>query len=90
MIPSSIEILHNLENHEHTICTSVSEHHIHKQDLDCNEFHKQLTVFSMDFTSNYDVIPTHFYSTLFIDSPQIFTEFYQPIKTTRGPPNFIV
>ena len=39
MIPSSIEILHDLENHEHseTICTSVGEQHIHKENLDCDE-----------------------------------------------------
>lgn len=90
LIPTSIELLHELENHEHVICTSVNDHHIHKQDLDCDEFHKQLTVFSKDFTSNYDVIPTHYYTSIFIDKPQIESEFYQSKKTTRGPPNFTV
>lgn len=88
MIPTSIEILHDLENHEHSVCTSTSEHHIHKQHLDCADFHKQLTIFSMDFTSNFDVIPTHFYTTIFIDKPQVITEVYHSKKHSRGPPNF--
>ncbi len=88
MLPSSIEIMHGLENHEHTICTSIGEHHIHEQAVDCDEFHKQLTIFSIDFASNYDVIPTHYYTSIFIDKPQAFAAFYQSTKTTRGPPSF--
>jgi hypothetical protein len=90
MIPTSIEILHDLEGHEHTVCTSENEQHIHKDSLDCDEFHKQLTFFSYTFTSNLDVIPTHFYTTIFIDKPQSTKEFYQSIKTTRGPPYFTI
>ena len=90
MIPISIEALHVLENHEHTIGTSIGEHHIHKESLNCDEFHKQLTVFSMDFTSNYDVIPKHFYTSICIDKPQTIKEVYQSKKSSRGPPNFTV
>jgi hypothetical protein len=90
MIPTSIEILHDLNNHEHRICTSIGEHHIHKQSIDCKEFDRQLTVFSMDFTSNYDVIPTHFYATYFSDKPQVLHEVYHSKKTSRGPPNFTI
>ncbi len=86
MIPTSIEILHDLENHEHTVCTSSTENHIHKQDIDCDEFHKQLTAYSVDFSSNYDVIPQHYYTTYFNDESQTFNEIYHSIKTTRGPP----
>lgn len=90
MIPTSIEILHDLDNHVHTVCTSSAENHIHKQDIDCNEFHKQITFFSVDFLSNDDVIPQHFYSTIFTDTSQTYKEIYQSVKTTRGPPNFTV
>ena len=90
MIPTSIEILHDLENHEHITCISKNTQHIHKQSLDCDEFHKQITLFSFDIPSKLDVIPTHFYSSKFIDKPQIDKEFYQLIKSTRGPPNFTV
>ncbi|WP_158837955.1 hypothetical protein [Polaribacter sp. L3A8] len=90
MLPTSIEIIHNLENHEHTVCTSVTEHHIHEQHFSCAEFHKHLTVFSMDFTSNLDVIPTHFYTSIFIDKPQRIKEVCQSIKTSRGPPYYTI
>ena len=90
MIPTSIEILHQFENHEHAVCTSQNEQHIHQESLDCDEFHKQLTVFSIDFTSYNDGIPQHFYTTFFVDKPQVFKEIYQSIKTTRGPPIFTV
>ena len=90
MIPTSIEILHDLANHEHAVCTSITDHHIHKQHLDCAEFHKQLTIFSMDFTSNYDVIPKHFYASTFIDKPQRVKKVYRSIKPPRGPPYFTV
>ncbi|QNM86165.1 hypothetical protein H9W90_03335 [Polaribacter pectinis] len=90
MIPTSIQVMHELENHEHTICTSVGDQHIHAQDLDCDEIHKQLNVFSTNIASNYDVIPTHFYTSIFIDKPQVSKEIYQSIKTTRGPPNFTI
>ena len=38
MLPTSIEIIHDLENHEHIVCSSQNDHHIHIEDLDCNEF----------------------------------------------------
>lgn len=86
MMPTSIEVFHELEKHEHTICISVGENHIHNQDIDCDDFHKQLTIFSVDFTANLDVIPKHFYTTISIDSSQTLKEIYQSIKTTRGSP----
>ena len=90
MIPTSIQIMHELENHEHTVCNSINVQHIHELDNDCDEFHKQLTTYSMNFASNYDVIPEHFYATNFIDKPQLINEVYQTKKSSRGPPNFTV
>lgn len=88
--PISIQILHALENHEHTVCISKVEKHIHKQNFNCKELHKHLTFFTFDFTSNFDVIPTHFYTSIFILKPQIDKEIYHSIKSTRGPPSFTV
>lgn len=90
MIPTSIEILHELENHKHAVCTSIGEQHLHEQDLDCDDFHKQLTVFSAKIVSNLDVIPTHYYTSVFIDKAQFLLEVYKTKKYSRGPPNFIV
>ncbi len=90
MLPASIEILHDLENHEHTVCTSFGEQHIHKKDINCDEFHKQLTVFSQEIGSSYDVIPQHFYKTSFVDKPQKSLDVYQLKQPPRGPPFFTV
>ena len=90
VLPSSLVILHDLQNHEHVICTSIGEYHIHKPSLDCDEFQKQLTIYSMQFTSNYDVIPDHIYATIFLEKQQVRKEIYYHKKTSRGPPNFTV
>lgn len=92
MIPTSIEIVHDLQNHEHTVCTSASltDQHIHVDSLECDVFHKQITIFSVDFTTITDVIPQHYYTTIFTDESQTFKEIYHTKKTNRGPPNFTV
>ncbi|MGB0880021.1 MAG: hypothetical protein ACPGTO_05595 [Polaribacter sp.] len=88
--PTLVEVIHDLENHEHTVCMSDSEHHLHKKSLDCKEFHKQITFFSYEFSSGIDAIPTHFYTTIFIDKPQILKEVYHSKKSSRAPPYFTV
>ncbi|MGY0426959.1 MAG: hypothetical protein ACWIPI_09080, partial [Polaribacter sp.] len=64
-----MQIIHAFEKHEHTFCTSKVEHHIHKWTLNCSLFHKQLTVFSVNFVSHFDVTTTHFYASIFVDKP---------------------
>jgi len=90
MIPASMQMLHALENHDHVICTSVSEQHLHQENADCDDLHKQLTVFSVKITSHLDVIPSHFYSTTFINKAQRPEKVYYSKKTSRGPPIFII
>jgi hypothetical protein len=90
MLPLSIQILHALENHDHVICTSLTEQHLHQENADCDDLHKQLSIFTLEFTSHLDVIPSHFYGTTFIDKPQITTKVYYSKRTSRGPPNFII
>lgn len=90
MTPISIQIVHEFQNHEHSICKAIGEQHIHQLDNDCDEYHKQLTSFSIDFTSNFDVIPTHFYTTIYIDKPQTIKEVYRSKKSSRAPPYFTI
>ena len=90
MIPASIQIAHAFENHEHTICTSLVENHLHQENVDCDEFHKQLSIFTIAFSSNFDVIPTQFYSTTFNDKPQRVKDVYHSENSSRGPPFFTI
>ncbi len=78
--------MHIFENHEHKICTSIDKHHIHELELDCEIFHLQLKTPTIYLASNYDVIPQHFYTTIFIETPQQIEVKYHLKKTSRGPP----
>ncbi len=89
MTPTSIQIIHELEKDEHTICKAIGERHIHELDNDCDEFHKQLTNFSVEFSSNNDVIPKQYYSSNIIDKPQVIKEIYLSKKSSRGPPKIV-
>ncbi len=90
MTPSIIQLVHTLENHKHVVCVSVDVTHIHEKDLDCTLLHRQLQTVSVDFPSNFDVIPQHFYTTLYTNKPQVKVVEFVSKKTTRGPPFFIV
>ncbi len=90
MTPSIIQLAHTLENHKHTICISDDVTHVHENDLECSLLHRQLQTFSVDFPTNYDVIPQHFYTTTFTDQPQVKVVAVVSKKTSRGPPFFIV
>lgn len=90
LTPSIIQLAHTLENHKHTICFSKDVKHIHQKDLDCSFLHRQLQTFSIDFPSNYDVIPQQFYTTLSTLNTTVKVEKIVSKKTSRGPPFFIV
>ncbi len=90
LTPSIIQLAHTLENHKHTICFSKDVKHIHQKDLDCSFLHRQLQTFSIDFPSNYDVVPQQFYTTLSTLNTTVKVEKIVSKKTSRGPPFFIV
>ncbi|WP_299162437.1 hypothetical protein [uncultured Tenacibaculum sp.] len=90
LLPSVIQIAHSFENHEHTICSSIDDHHFHEQELDCSLFHYQLQVFSYSTASNYAVIPQHFYKKEYTFLPQVVSVVYSDKRTSRGPPYFTV
>ena len=90
MLPATIKLVHLLENHEHVVCTSKTEQHFHEIEIDCTFCHVQSEIFTTEFTSNYDVIPQHFYSDISSKQPQKIKVVYHSKKTSRGPPNFIV
>ena len=90
LTPSILQLVHTLENHKHTVCTSKNVKHIHKKNIDCSLLHRQLQTLSIDFPSNFDVIPQQFYTTVFVKKPQVKAVEVITKKTSRGPPFFIV
>ncbi len=90
LLPSAIQLAHVIENHEHTVCISVTEKHVHEKEVDCDIFHKQLQPFAFKLPARLEVIPSHFYATTFTEIPPVFHAVYHSKKHSRGPPHFIV
>jgi len=90
LTPSIIQLAHTLENHKHMVCISDDITHVHEKDFDCSLLHRQLQTLSIDFTTNYDVIPQQFYTTTYATKPQVKVVEITSKKTPRGPPYFIV
>ncbi len=87
--PLSIQILHVLENHEHTVCTSKIEKHVHKKDFDCKielirQNHYFITNNSFQLNINTSITTT-------IRSLQynFLKTHYQLSFSLRGPPVYI-
>ena len=90
MLPATIQLVHLLENHQHEVCISKTEEHFHEAEIDCSLCHVQAETFTVDFTSNYDVIPQHFYSDISTKQPEKIKVVYHSKKSSRAPPYFIV
>lgn len=90
LLPSVIQLAHALDNHEHTVCNSLTDTHVHTRDIDCDIFHRQIHNPTIDFNSAAAVIPVHFYTTQFIEKAQKIERQYSSKKTSRGPPFFVV
>lgn len=84
--PSAIQLAHTIEDHEHKICVSLDEQHIHEKEVDCSLLHRQFQTLSVDFPSKLDVIPQHFYFTTFNEIFQLENVVYHSKKNPRGPP----
>lgn len=90
MLPVGLQLLHTLEDHEHTVCDSEDTQHIHKQELDCSIYHVKLRTESPDLNNSISIIiETEKNSTpLFLAKPCTLTP--QKTSRTRGPPLFII
>ena len=70
LLPLAIQVAHAFENHEHTVCKSITEKHIHEKDFECSDLHQILETYSTGISANYAVIPTHYYIENFNEQPQ--------------------
>lgn len=88
LLPTIVLTVHLFENHEHTICTSINEHHFHEQELDCSFAHYQFSIFTYKTAESYNVIPQHFYKVDYGVLPQLISFVYSDKKSSRAPPYF--
>ncbi|MFY9241711.1 MAG: hypothetical protein WAO74_01645 [Polaribacter sp.] len=89
LLPVAINSIHDFLNHEHAICASKIEHHIHQKDIDCNlHLIKQSAPF---LVSNNVEMPTN---TIIITNDSLQYSFlknhYQLSFSLRGPPLFYI
>ena len=89
LFPIGLQLIHALENHEHIVCSSKTDHHIHNQTLDCSVNHVQLDNSTLFHTLNFEVIAPSISNKLplYYLSKNYNTQLYY--TSTRGPP-FIV
>lgn len=89
LFPIGLQFAHALENHEHIVCSSTTDQHIHNQTIDCSVNHLQLDNSTLFYVLNYDVIVP----SISIDLPLYYANENHNIHlyytSTRGPP-FIV
>ena len=73
-IPASIQLLHAFEIHEHVICTSDFDKHLHEDDPECilchlqadydtfilnNQYKILLNTFSIEYKNSYNFYKSH-------------------------------
>ena len=88
LVPVAINSIHDFLDHEHTVCTSKIENHIHDKDTDCTlHLLKQGNSF---LALEYFEIPT---KTIYLENSTYNYHFlknhYQLSFSLRGPPVFI-
>jgi hypothetical protein len=85
MIPTSMEILHALENHKHPVCHSKTEKHVHEKTLNC-DFHF-LKINQGYLTNNTYKLIIPVQETVIVNGPYNFLLDHQPLSyQLRGPP----
>ena len=83
-------MLHVIENHEHTVCISKTEKHIHANEIDCDLLHRPYQTYAFEIPSRLDVIPKHYYTSTTETAAQLFHVVFLSKKNPRGPPFFTV
>ncbi len=85
LLPSGIQFVHAIENHNHPSCTDFSTH-IHETQLDCSICHFHLSVFSFTPIEENKVFSfsNNFKSTF--GNTDSEGHFFSPYRALRGPP----
>lgn len=84
-LPTAINAAHDLLNHEHAVCNSKIEHHIHKKDVDCKIHLFNQSSFLLDTKAYVIAAKTIIFK---VDSVQysFLKNHYQLSFSLRGPP----
>jgi hypothetical protein len=88
LLPIAINAAHDILNHEHTVCSSKIEQHIHEKDIDCKlHLIKQSTSFLS--LNDYKILT----NTIILNNDSLQYSFlknhFQLSFSLRGPPFFL-
>ncbi len=90
LLPIGIQFAHSFEEHEHIVCNSVDNQHIHEQELDCSFCHVQLNTSSIFEEQNFKLKETTIIDEKPLSSTDNHIQVYLYFNSSRGPPFFIV
>ncbi len=88
LFPSTVQVIHALENHEHVTCTAKNVKHIHQQNDDCSIFHTTVNNNAL-LVENFEeaiIVPIYFENV--IASTRISSLGVIKLKSSRAPPIF--
>lgn len=89
LLPLVVQVAHAFENHEHTVCKSITTKHIHKKDFDCSDLHQILEVNTTFLTSDFNLHAPIFIIGDFNTQPQLTKVVSYSKKSSRGPPALV-
>ena len=90
LLPTAIQVAHAFEEHEHVVCISKSEKHLHELENDCGDLHLQLTVFYYNFNNHESLLNEQIYTKKTIRKSQQLLANYSSNKSSRAPPVVII
>ena len=90
LLPTAIQVAHAFEEHEHVVCISNTDKHLHELENDCGDLHLQLTVFYYDFSNPNSLFNEVVYAKNSIRKSQQLNANYSSNKSPRGPPIVII
>lgn len=86
LLPLGIGFSHALHNHEHNICVSKTEKHIHTQKIDCSYFHYFTNIQYQNGDSDSSIFVPNFISTKITLLTSSYFSSNTSTYLTRGPP----
>lgn len=87
-LPIAINAVHDILNHEHTVCSSKIEQHLHEKDIDCS---LHLIKHSSSFltVNHYQILIKTIISNNDSSQYSFLKNHYQLSFSLRGPPLYV-
>lgn len=87
LLPFAVKLDHVFENHEHVVCNSTIENHLHESEVDCDFFDYQINQLGYASAASFEQVLATDISTDTFFIPQTFVPSEQMVSSLRGPPS---